>query len=214
MESFCNALAKSVVMDLTAAIRDNKEELSRIDGLIGDGDHGINMGKGFQICAQRLDGTQASFSEALDVLGNILVSEIGGSMGPVYGNMFINMAEAVENTETIDKMAFAGMMDAAVEGIRELSDAAVGDKTMIDVLIPSQKTIHEAVAGGKTFNEVLDCMQAAATQGRDSTIDMVAKIGRASRLGERSRGVMDVGAASCCLILCTMAESMKKLLNP
>ena len=82
----------------------------------------------------------------------------------------------------------------------------------MDVLIPSVETLENAVNEGASFEESLDRMSAAAEAGRDSTIDMVAKIGRSSRLGERSRGVMDAGSASCCLILTTMATSIKEML--
>jgi dihydroxyacetone kinase len=88
----------------------------------------------------------------------------------------------------------------------------VGDKTLMDVLIPADEAYGQAVADGLPFGEALEAMDAAALKGRDSTVDMVAKLGRSSRLGERSRGVMDAGSASCYLILHTMADTIKEIL--
>ena len=88
----------------------------------------------------------------------------------------------------------------------------MGDKTLMDVLIPADEAYAAAAAEGRSFAEALDAMDAAALKGRDSTVDMVAKLGRSSRLGERSRGVMDAGSASCYLILHTMADTVKELL--
>lgn len=213
MESFQNSNAKSIVMDMVHAIQRNKDELSRIDGLIGDGDHGINMNKGFTICEERIKDKQTSFTDALSTLGNILFSEIGGSMGPLYGNLFICMSDAADNVQMIDKYTYMKMLDAGVLSINELSDAKVGDKTMLDVLYPAKVTFAEAVQYGDSFAEALEKMELTVTQARDNTSDMIAKIGRAARLGERSRGVVDVGAASCALLLNTMADSIIKLLS-
>ena len=100
-----------------------------------------------------------------------------------------------------------------MEAIHAISPAQVGDKTLMDVLIPAQDAYNGAQAEGLAFESALDAMDAAALKGRDSTVDMVAKLGRSSRLGERSRGVMDAGSASCYLILHTMADTIKELLG-
>jgi dihydroxyacetone kinase len=97
--------------------------------------------------------------------------------------------------------------------IQSISPAQPGDKTLIDTLHPAVMTYKKAVDDGKTFTEALVEMKIAAIEGRDSTKDMVARLGRASRLGERSRGVLDAGATSCCLILETMASSILEILK-
>lgn len=212
METFTQEKGIAVVDALILAIQNNKQYLSDIDGAIGDGDHGINMNKGFTLCREALDKQSGDLSYGLKTLGKILMMKIGGSMGPLYGKFFTAIGKTLEGSQEIGKAEFGAALAAALKDIRAISPAQVGDKTLMDVLIPAEEAFRTAEQGGKGFSEALDAMSEAARQGRDSTVDMVAKLGRSSRLGERSRGVMDAGAASCCLILETMSESIKKLL--
>ncbi len=202
-----------VVLALTATIQDNKQYLSDIDGLIGDGDHGINMNKGFTLAAEAIGQEPADLAAALKTLSQTLMTKIGGSMGPLYGMLFRAMAKACDGKETIDADTFAAMLSAALEGVQTVSQARRGDKTLMDVLIPAQEAFVNAHADGNSFSACLDAMTIAAEQGRDATREMASRVGRSSRLGERSRGVIDAGAASCCLILTAMANTMKPLLD-
>ena len=209
-ESFANADGRVVVDRLIAIIHENRVYLSEIDGKIGDGDHGINMDKGFQLTGQRLEDGM-SMSDALKTLGRTLVMEIGGSMGPLYGQFYRAMAKASKDKERVDAKVFADMLDSAYEAIRALGEAKPGDKTLVDTLDPATGAMREAVESGKSLDQSLDAMLTAAERGWRSTEDMVAKIGRSSRLGERSRGVVDAGATSCYLMLKSMAETVKEL---
>lgn len=200
-----------IVGELASVIVANRAYLSEIDGLIGDGDHGINMAKGFGRAAERLEGRDQPLDGALNVLSDVLMSEIGGSMGPLYGFLFGNMARSVEGREAIDADGFSVMLNAGLAGVRKTGSAQVGDKTLMDCLIPAVEAFDAARAQG--FAPALAAMAEAARQGRDSTVDMVARLGRASRLGERSRGVLDAGATSCCLILTTLADSIAQRLQ-
>lgn len=213
MSSYENKSAKVVVMDMIQVIQDNKDYLSEVDGAIGDGDHGVNMNKGFTMCKERIKDVDMGFSEAMDTLGNVLFNEIGGSMGPLYGTFFMEMAESIEDKNVIQTKDFGDMLSSAVSGIQELVEAQVGDKTLVDALIPARDAFVASVEKGSSFEQALADMKIAAEKGRDYTIDLVAKFGRASRLGERSRGVLDAGATSCCLLLCTMADAVGKLLK-
>jgi len=213
MDNFKNADGKIIVQNMVKTIQTNKEYLSEVDGAIGDGDHGINMNKGFTICGERLKDSSEGFTEGLDTLGNILFSEIGGSMGPLYGTLFMDMAEAAEEAEIIDAPVFGKMITAAADGVQDLAGAQVGDKTLVDALVPAKEAYLKAVSEGKSFAEALAIMKKAADDGKQSTIDMVAKLGRASRLGERSRGVLDAGATSCSLLLGSIADSITELLK-
>ena len=208
-----NSGASDVVLELVKIIQDNKDYLSSVDGQIGDGDHGINMNKGFTISGEKIEAGDFNFSEALNVLGDTLVNEIGGSMGPIYGTLFMEMSDASDGKEDIDESVFGEMLSGAVDGMKAIVDARVGDKTMMDVLLPAQEAFDSAIADGKPFEEALDATAKAANDGRDSTKDMVAKFGRASRLGERSRGVMDAGATSCALIIEGLVNGVKNRLN-
>ena len=211
MSGFLNKDGRVVVDKLITAIQTNKEYLSDIDGLIGDGDHGINMNKGFTICQERLEDGM-NLTDALKTLGRVLMMEIGGSMGPLYGTLFNKMSRASKGEEEITRDVFGRMLSDARTGVSELGSAKVGDKTLMDVLIPADEAYKAAQAADKDFKDCLDDMKAAAEAGWLSTKDLVAKIGRASRLGERSRGVLDAGATSCNLILQTMADAIKELI--
>lgn len=134
------------------------------------------------------------------------MAEIGGSMGPLYGMMFTETAAAIRDRVDIDAAAFLDMLQAGLAGVRSLGDVKRGDKTMLDTLIPAVDAFAAAVDAGATLPEALERMARVAEEGKESTRGMVARIGRASRLGERSRGVLDAGATSCCLILTTLAE--------
>jgi dihydroxyacetone kinase-like protein len=172
------------------------------------------MAKGFGMAAERIKGADMSLAEALDTLGTVLMTEIGGSMGPLYGVMFTQFAETIEKSDRIDAATFSAMLHNGLDGIQAIGSAKVGDKTLLDTLVPAIDAFDTAIAGGKSFSEALQALVAAAEAGRDSTRDLVAKIGRASRLGERSLGVLDAGATSCALILKSLAGGVETRLQP
>jgi len=212
MQTFSNSAAGAIVTRMAERIIDNRAYLSEIDGKIGDGDHGVNMAKGFGMAAERLKDGNATLGEAMNTLGDVLMSEIGGSMGPLYGMMFTEFAETIEGKDQIDASTLSSMLHKGLEGVQSIGSAELGDKTLLDTFIPALEAFDAANAEGKSFGEALDALSAAAEKGRDSTIDLVAKIGRASRLGERSRGVLDAGATSCAILLTTLAEGAKERL--
>lgn len=212
MSTFKNAEGKPILLKMVKGIQDNKAYLGEVDGLIGDGDHGMNMNKGFSVFEDRFKDEDFGFSEGLDELGMILLNEIGGSMGPIYGTIFMDMAEAGEDLDDIGLEDFANMLAAGLSGLQGIVEAQVGDKTLVDTLSPAVDVLKAGAEAGKDFKETLVEMKAAAEAGRDSTKDLVAKFGRSSRLGERSRGVLDAGATSCCIILIAMADGITELL--
>lgn len=212
-QHFSTRDGSAIVSDLVSVIVANREYLSEIDGAIGDGDHGINMAKGFAHCGRTLSDRQMTLAEALDELTLSLMEGIGGSMGPLYGSLFIGMADEVRGSEDIDAATFALLLRGGLTSLQDITEAGVGDKCLMDTLIPAVEAFERAHAGGATFNDALEAMKTAASQGRDSTKDLIAKIGRASRLGERSLGVLDAGAVSCCLILTRLADSVQPRLT-
>ena len=213
MQSFENKAGKSIVETMISGIQANKDYLSEVDGLIGDGDHGTNVHKGFTMCQKSIADQEMSFTDALDELGMILLNEIGGSMGPIYGTIFMGMAEKGAESVEIDAATFAAMLCHAVNDLEEIVQARVGDKTLMDTLEPAKSAFLTALKRNCDFNEALDDMAAAAEAGKESTRDLVAKFGRSSRLGERSRGVLDAGAVSCNIILQAMVSGIKALLK-
>lgn len=212
MSTFKNASGKPVLMKMVKAIQDNKDYLGEVDGLIGDGDHGMNMNKGFTMFGKQYAEEDFTFADGLYNLGNILFSQIGGSMGPIYGTVFMDMADAGEDLEEIGAAELADMLAAGLAGLQEIVEAQVGDKTLVDTLSPSVDALKNAAAAGADLAEALKEMKDAAQKGMESTKDLVAKFGRSSRLGERSRGVLDAGSVSCCIILQAMADGILEAL--
>lgn len=211
------AEAGPVVRDLIDAIVANRQHLSEIDGLIGDGDHGINMAKGFTGCGTRLDALgprAASLPGALEQLSQALMDDIGGSMGPLYGRFFLGFVDTLAPHAQLDAALFGEALAVAIANVQAMGNAQVGDKTLIDTLVPARDAYAAALASGAGFAACLQAMSAAAQQGRDATKDLQARIGRSARLGARSIGVLDAGATSCCLILQTLAASLQRRLAP
>lgn len=211
--SFKNADGKPILLAMVKVVQDNKAYLGDIDGLIGDGDHGMNMNKGFSTFESRFADKDFSFTEGLNELSMILLNEIGGSMGPIYGTFFMEMAEAGEDLEDITLEDFGNMLQCGLDGLYSIVDARVGDKTIVDTVAPATLAVKNAATNGLSFSEGLDEMKAAAEKGKESTKDLVAKYGRASRLGERSRGVLDAGATSSNLILQAVADGIREVLD-
>lgn len=211
MDKIYNHESGDIVLKIIKIIQKNKDYLSEIDGKIGDGDHGINMNKGFTMCEERLKGETYSLSEGLSILADTLQEDIGGSMGPLYGVFFEEMSDAIE--DEIDANVFLNMMDAAIEGIQSIGSAKKGDKTLLDTIIPAGEGFLKEYEHTHSFAEALKAMKTCAEKGWKSTEDMIAKIGRASRLGERSRGVLDAGATSSYLILSALSDSIIEKLN-
>ena len=211
MQKFANQQGAAVIDAIINVIQDNTAFLSEIDGAIGDGDHGVNMNKGVSLAKERLADQSVDLTTGLKVISDVMMNEMGGSMGPLYGMFFRQMFRAVRNQELIDGEVFKEMLVHALSSIKELGGAKIGDKTLIDTLDPAVEAFKAQLDKEQNFFSALKAMKAAAEKGKDSTVDLVAKIGRSSRLGERSRGVLDAGATSCWLILDAMADAIMSL---
>jgi dihydroxyacetone kinase-like protein len=210
MANYPSSEGRRLVLALVQVMEEKKAYLSEIDGQIGDGDHGLNMAKGFTLAKTRLGERAVTVSEGLALIGQTLLTEIGGSMSPLYGTFFLQMSLQAKDKPEIDEKAFGEMLQAARTSLEELGGAQVGDKTIMDVLVPAVTAYELAAIKGASFRDALAQMADAAENGKESTRDLVAKIGRARRLGERSRGVLDAGATSGAIILQTMASVFQK----
>ncbi len=211
-KSFQDRDGQCIVREMIKTIQENFGLLSEIDGAIGDGDHGVNMNKGFTACTQLLDAEPGGFAKGLQTLGRLLLAEIGGAMGPLYGSFFLDMSRSAGGHEVIDIEVFQQMLEQGTNAVSSMGNAKVGDKTMIDALVPALEA-YKAAASGNDFARALSAMAAAAESGKESTKNLVAKVGRASRLGERSLGKLDAGATSCALLLGAMTRSVTSLLS-
>jgi dihydroxyacetone kinase-like protein len=213
MEAFSNKEGAVILEQMVLAIQEQKQYLSDIDGAIGDGDHGINMNKGFSMALEALQKDPGDLAHGLKTLARILMMRIGGSMGPLYGKIFKSMGTAFSDHPQIDGSLFQKALHRVREEMETLSPARIGDKTLVDALYPAIEAYDASLNEGAGFTEALTAMKKAAGEGRDATKDMVASLGRSSRLGERSRGVIDAGAASCALLLAVMADGIMKLIQ-
>jgi dihydroxyacetone kinase-like protein len=168
----------------------------------------MNMNKGFTLYAEQLGDNPTSFTEGLDDLGTVLFNKIGGSMGPIYGTLFMDMSEAAEDAEDITLPLFINMLESGLSGLYDIVGARPGDKTLVDTIAPAIEALKSAKDAGKEFPAALAEMKEAAQKGMESTKDLEAKYGRSSRLGKRSIGVLDAGASSCCMLLKAIADGM------
>ncbi|NIK55943.1 dihydroxyacetone kinase-like protein [Kribbella shirazensis] len=203
VDSFVNWLR-----DTAGSLHENAAYLTELDSAIGDADHGANMDRGFQAVVGLLDET--TFDSADDLLkkaGMTLVSKVGGASGPLYGTFFLRFGTALAGAdltpETLGKALHAG-----VEGVLARGKAELGDKTMYDAWAPALDAYDAAVADGADLGTALGAAAEAAAKGRDATIPLVARKGRASYLGDRSAGHQDPGATSTTLILESAARTL------
>ena len=191
-------------------IADNKQYLGKLDSAIGDGDHGVNMDRGLQAALAKLDGISSDdVGAVLKTVGMTLVSKVGGAGGPLYGTLFMQMGSAASGKSELSAQDWGAALAAAVQGVQARGKAEVGDKTMIDALVPARDAFQGAVDSGASFGAALEDSAAEAERGMESTVPLVARKGRASYLGERSAGHQDPGATSSYLLLKSAAESWR-----
>ena len=186
-----------------AAVRAQSEYLTQLDAAIGDGDHGINMNRGFDAVGKALavqDGNLPP-GHLLTVAGKTLVSTVGGASGPLWGTAFRRAGRALGKADSFDGQALLAALDAGVDGVVDLGAAAPGDKTMVDALRPAVDALRGGLDAGAALDSALAAAAAAAEEGARATVPMQARKGRASYLGERSIGHQDPGATSAALIM-------------
>jgi phosphoenolpyruvate---glycerone phosphotransferase subunit DhaL len=197
------------VRAFAAAVAENKEYLTELDSAIGDADHGINMNRGMQAVLGKMDAAEsADIGALLKTVGMTLVSTVGGAGGPLYGTLFLQMGTSAAGKSDLSGDDWAAALAAGVEGVQRRGKAELGDKTMIDALVPGVEAARSALADGATLDEALRRSADAARDGMTATIPLVARKGRASYLGERSADHQDPGATSSWLLLRTAAETL------
>ncbi len=195
---------------ITLTIRENKDHLTQLDSDIGDADHGFNMERGFNKVSEKIKELSDSpdLAMLLKNTGMTLISSIGGASGPLYGTFFMQAGMALGDKTELTLEDLKNSIENGVKGIKQRGRAAVGEKTMIDVLEPVVHSLSESIAEKLSLKEALSKMVEAAEKGMKSTINMVARKGRASYLGERSIGYQDPGATSSYLILKALEETI------
>ena len=188
-----------------AAMAAHRQELVRLDTAIGDGDHGTNMDRGMSKAVERLDAdAPVDPGAVLKAVAMTLVSTVGGAAGPLYGTLLLQMGSALDGAETVDQDAFADALRAGIDGLKARGKAELGDKTMLDALVPAL----DAFLAAPSLDVALAAAAQASHEGMEATIPLVARKGRASYLGERSAGHQDPGATSTYYLFQTAAETL------
>lgn len=188
---------------------ENKEYLTELDSAIGDADHGINMARGFTAAKKALgENPPEDIGAALKAVSMTLIKTVGGASGPLFGTFFLKAATTATGQSEIDTDGVEALFEEGINGIKQRGKAEVGDKTMIDAWEPALAALKERHAAGATVKEMLDAAVTAAEKGRDATIPLVARKGRASYLGDRSKDHQDPGATSAVLMLVAARDTL------
>jgi phosphoenolpyruvate---glycerone phosphotransferase subunit DhaL len=195
---------RSWLREFAQLISDHRDELTTLDAAIGDADHGTNMERGMSAVIVGLDGD--TVGELCKRAGMTLVSTIGGASGPLYGTFFLRFGSSAGDAAELDAAGFAAAMRAGLDGIVARGKAEREDKTMYDALAPAVDALEAGVSG--PLGLALQTAAEAADKGRDATIEMLARKGRASYLGERSIGHQDPGATSAALLVRAAATTL------
>jgi len=201
------AAFKEALVDRTVkAIVSNADNLTKLDQAIGDGDHGVNLKRGFEaIASEKEELIELDFAEALQKAGMTLVMKVGGASGPLFGSLLMGMAKAVKTGQDVE-----GQLSEGIAAVKKRGKADVGAKTMLDVLVPVHATLREY--HGLSKPELIIAVRQTAEEAREATKDMLATRGRASFLGERSIGHYDPGASSCQLLIEAICDVVEKQL--
>jgi len=205
--------AQTIIIWLTESaeeINAQSDYLTQLDAAIGDGDHGTNMRRGFDAVGKALagqgDGTPPG--RLLIVAGKTLVATVGGASGPLWGSALRRAGRTLGDAGTFDGSQLALALDAAIEGVVELGAASLGDKTMVDALVPAARALHDGLDSGCSLEQAALAAADAAREGAEATTPMQARKGRASYLGERSIGHQDPGATSAAILIAALSRAI------
>lgn len=197
---------------LASTIAAARDELCRLDGVIGDADHGIAMEQGFTAASKAVDALPAetTFADQLNAAAKGFLNAVGASSGPLYATAFMRAAKVAGARNEMPLDEAPSLIVAMAEGIRSRGKAEVGEKTMVDVWSPASKAAEEGMADKLSVSDTMARVKEAAKTGAESTKSMIASKGRSARLGERSLGHMDPGAASAAMVLDVIANEWSK----
>ncbi|MEI3843976.1 MULTISPECIES: dihydroxyacetone kinase subunit DhaL [Microbacterium] len=190
------------------AVTAKRDWLTELDSAIGDADHGANMTRGMEAVVAKLDPAPATVDELLKTAGMTLVGSVGGASGPLYGTFFLRMGMTAGAVTELDAPGLAAALRAGLEGIVARGKAEAGDKTLFDAMAPAVDALDARIGEGADLADAARAAAEAAAEGRDATLPLVARKGRASYLGERSAGHLDPGAASTVLLFETLADAV------
>lgn len=203
-----NGQLSHFISAISQTIDANAEEVAELDRAIGDGDHVNNLQRGLTELTKISDQLDSlDWSSAFMKIGMTLMSTMGGASGSLFGTLFISMAKAAKQNDMTSK-GFAHIFEQGVESVKQRGKADIGEKTMLDTLIPVANSLSKNAAENSELNELLAAISQAAIEGMKSTKDLLATKGRASFLGERAIGHIDAGARTSQLMICTIADCL------
>jgi phosphoenolpyruvate---glycerone phosphotransferase subunit DhaL len=194
--------------EASAAVTEEADHLTQLDSAIGDGDHGVNLTRGFKAVVEAVDGDEQPPGKQLILAGKTLVSKVGGASGPLWGTALRRAGRAVGGAEALDGQRLVDALAAGLAGVVELGAAEPGDKTMVDALGPAIDALRAALEQGRPLDATLVAAADAAEAGARATVPMQARKGRASYLGERSVGHQDPGATSTAIIVRALGRAL------
>ena len=200
---------RQIIAAIAQKIEEEKAFLTELDTAIGDGDHGINMARGFKAVEEMLPALQdADFGALLKGVGMQLVSTVGGASGPLYGTAFMKAGAACKGKTELTAEEFLAAFAAAIGGVKMRGKSEPGEKTMLDALCPAYDALAAALSAGKDLKSGMEAAVKAAEDGVAYTKTILATKGRASYLGERSIGHQDPGATSSLFMLQIIAQNL------
>tara|TARA_Y100001970_G_scaffold196385_1_gene238771 strand:- start:693 stop:1340 length:648 start_codon:yes stop_codon:yes gene_type:complete len=200
-----------IINDICDRIEESKDYLSELDRAIGDGDHGVTMSIGWTAVKNQLNeiNPQDGFQKICTQIASSFLSAVGASAGPLYATALIRGGMAIKDIEDVDANNFSLFLDAAAKGIKDRGKADLGDKTMLDVWLPAADEMKNQVAKGNNLINSLEATVKTAENSMNQTKELISKKGRSSKLGERSKGHIDPGAASSYIIINSIYLSIK-----
>ena len=203
----------TILNNICETIEKEKDYLSELDRAIGDGDHGVTMSIGWTAVKEKLNdiNPEDGFQKICTQIASSFLSAVGASAGPLYATALMRGGMAVKDLDILDAVGFAKFLDAASKGIKERGKAEVGDKTMLDVWVPAAEEMNKNADEGNNLISSLESTVEKAENAMNETKNLLSKKGRSSKLGERSIGHIDPGAASSFIIIKSIYQSIKDM---
>ena len=202
---------EAVVRTIATVAVDNEKYFGDLDAVVGDGDFGYSMARGFELVLQGWDDfDRTDIGTFLKKIAVVITSRIGGTSGPIWGTAFLRAGAAAGTAQVLSPGQVVEVLRAAIAGIKARGKSDIGDKTLLDALEPAVDTIEAAVLEGGTAASVLRAAAATARERAEATRSMIAKRGRAAYTGERSIGTLDAGAVAVAVMFEALADQWAK----
>ncbi len=203
--------AEFVVQIIAKTVLENESYFSELDGVVGDGDFGYSIARGFEKVLTEWDGMDHAVpGNFLKKVSQVIISAVGGVSGTLWGTAFLRAGMTLGTKSEITQADIIAMLRSAIEGVKKRGQSDLGDKTLLDALIPAADTLEKAFAQGKSGAEALELAALTARQCAEATRSMLAKRGRAAYTGERSIGTLDAGAVAMAVLFEAVAKAWKE----